>query len=34
MSSLDLHMDELLGDAWICISSYMLSEKQSQSELE
>jgi hypothetical protein len=31
---LDLHMDELISDASICSSSYMLSEKESLSVLE
>jgi uncharacterized membrane protein len=32
MSSVDLRMNELIGDSWICISSYMLSKKESLSE--
>jgi hypothetical protein len=32
--SLDLRMDELISDASIRSSSYMLSEKESLSELE
>jgi hypothetical protein len=32
--SLDLRMDELISDASICSSSYMLSDKESLSEIE
>ena len=32
LTTVDLHMDELIGDSWIRISSYMLSKKERLSE--